>query len=184
MPSTVAVNAANFVRAETDRRFADAAMRGAWGGFLHTREPPPDTAGGHAERDTLASEAVFDLDAGPVTVTLPEAGERFLALVAVDEDHHLVAAVHAAGACTFTRAEVGTRYLYVVARTRADADDPADLAQARALQDALLVTQPPGARLELPNWDPASLGAVRAALLALGATLPDLRGALRPRAAG
>jgi hypothetical protein len=181
VPSTIAVTVDNFVRAETDRRFAEAAARGAWGAFLHTREPPPATAGGYAERDTLASEALFDLDAGPVTITLPAAGERFLALVAVDEDRHLVAAVHVAGACTFTRAQVGTRYLYVVARTRADADDPADLALARALQDALLVAQAPGARLELPNWDPASQDAVRAALLALRATLPDLRGALAAR---
>jgi len=28
-------------------------------------------------RDTLYSSAVFDLDAGPVTITLPEAGQRF-----------------------------------------------------------------------------------------------------------
>jgi hypothetical protein len=181
VPRTIAVTVDNFVRAETDRRFAEAAARGAWGAFVHTRAPPPDTAGGCAERDTLASEALFDLDAGPVTITLPAAGGRFLALVAVDEDRHLVAAVHAAGACTFTRAQVGTRYLYVVARTRADGNDPADLAQARALQDALVVDRPPGARLELPNWDSASLDSVRAALLALRSTLPDLRGSLGAR---
>jgi hypothetical protein len=32
-----------------------------------------------ANRDTLYSAAVFDLDAGPVTITLPDAGQRFMA---------------------------------------------------------------------------------------------------------
>jgi hypothetical protein len=31
-------------------------------------------------RDTLYSSAVFDLDAGPVTVTLPDAGSRFMSM--------------------------------------------------------------------------------------------------------
>jgi hypothetical protein len=177
VPSTVAVNAANFVRAETDRRFAEAATRGAWGTFLHARTAPPDDAGGHVQRDTLASEAVFDLEAGPVVVTLPDAGPRFLALAAIDEDHRVAALVHAPGAHTFTRARIGTRYLYLAARTRADVDDPADLALAHALQDAIVVRQSPGGRLEFPHWDPGGLEAVRTALLSLRATLRDPRGA-------
>jgi hypothetical protein len=34
-------------------------------------------------RDTLYSAAVFDLDAGPVTITLPDPGKRFMSLLAV-----------------------------------------------------------------------------------------------------
>jgi hypothetical protein len=31
---------------------------------------------------------VFDLDAGPVTITLPDAGNRFMTMMLVDEDHY------------------------------------------------------------------------------------------------
>ena len=43
-----------------------------------------------SNRDTLYSMAVFDLDAGPVTVTLPDAGKRFLSLKVINEDHYIV----------------------------------------------------------------------------------------------
>ena len=37
-------------------------------------------------RDTLYSAVVVDLDAGPVTITLPDPGKRFMSLQIVDED--------------------------------------------------------------------------------------------------
>jgi hypothetical protein len=40
-------------------------------------------------RDTLYSIAVFDLDAGPVTITMPNAGKRFMSLQIIDEDQAL-----------------------------------------------------------------------------------------------
>jgi Protein of unknown function (DUF1254) len=39
-------------------------------------------------RDTLYSLSVFDLDAGPVTVTLPNSGQRFMSMQVIDEDHY------------------------------------------------------------------------------------------------
>ncbi len=42
-----------------------------------------------ANRDTLYSTGVFDLDAGPVTITLPDAGKRFLTMIVIDEDHYV-----------------------------------------------------------------------------------------------
>jgi hypothetical protein len=39
-------------------------------------------------RDTLYSLSVFDLDAGPVTVALPDAGQRFMSMQVIDEDHY------------------------------------------------------------------------------------------------
>jgi hypothetical protein len=41
-----------------------------------------------AKRDTLYSPAVFDLDGGPVTITLLDAGERFLSMQVFDEDQY------------------------------------------------------------------------------------------------
>jgi hypothetical protein len=37
-------------------------------------------------RDTLYSHAVFDLDAGPATCTLPDAEKRFTSMIVIGED--------------------------------------------------------------------------------------------------
>lgn len=47
-------------------------------------------------RDTLYSAAVFDLDAGPVTVTLPDAGGRFMAMQVITEDQYVPEVVYTA----------------------------------------------------------------------------------------
>ena len=39
-------------------------------------------------RDTLYSSAVFDLDASPVTITMPDAGPRFMSMQIWDEDEY------------------------------------------------------------------------------------------------
>ena len=128
-------------------------------------------------RDTLNSEAVFDLDAGPVTITLPNAGKRFMSMMAVNQDHYVYEADYSAGSYTFSRTEIGTRYLFIALRTLVDPGNPQDVKQAQALQDAIKVQQRNSGRFEVPNWDPASQKKVRDALLVLNATLPDLRSA-------
>ena len=67
----VLVTPDNFKRAETDMYFAMFVKRGALGTFIHFRELPLEGTGVRPNRDTLYSQAVFDLDAGPVTITLP-----------------------------------------------------------------------------------------------------------------
>jgi hypothetical protein len=64
----VPVSADSFVRAETDMYFGHFASRGGRGRFIHLRELPLEHTGVRPNRDTLNSEAVFDLDAGPVTI--------------------------------------------------------------------------------------------------------------------
>jgi hypothetical protein len=51
---------------------------------------------------------------------------------------------------------------------------PADMESARALQDRIEVRQSDGGKLEMPDWDPQTLGTIRAALTTLAATA-DLR---------
>ena len=93
MSSGILVNVDNFVRAESDRMLADLqAEAGAVNTFGHRREPA-DVAHQtviRMNRDTLYSYAVVDLDAGPATVTLPDSGNRFMSLLAVDQDKGLV----------------------------------------------------------------------------------------------
>ena len=90
-------------------------------------------------RDTLYSSAVFDLDAGPVTITLPDAGKRFMSMQVISEDHYVPEVVYGKGSYTLTKEKVGTRYVAVAIRTLVDPADPKDVEQVHALQDAIKV---------------------------------------------
>ena len=65
---------------------------GGIGKLFHHREPTAIDKQGviRSNRDTLYSSAVFDLDAGPVTITLPDAGKRFMSMQVINEDHYVV----------------------------------------------------------------------------------------------
>jgi hypothetical protein len=125
-------------------------------------------------RDTLYSLAVFDFDAGPVTVTLPDAGSRFISMIAINEDHYVVDVVYRPGSYTFSREKIGTRYALIAIRLLVDPANPRDVEQVHALQDGIKAEQPGGpGRFEVPNWDPVSQKKVRDALVMLGETIPD-----------
>jgi len=129
-------------------------------------------------RDTLYSPAVIDLDAGPVTITLPDPGERFRSMQVINEDHYVVGNVeYSPGDYTYDREKVGTRYVLVALRTLVDPNDPKDVEAVHALQDAAKITQAGMGAFEVPNWDQASQKMVRDALLVLGSTIPDFNGA-------
>lgn len=76
---SVHVSPANFIRAESDLYFGNIAGGGDFGKFMHFRDfgALDNQLVVRQNRDTLCSAAVFDLDAGAVTVTLPDAGSRF-----------------------------------------------------------------------------------------------------------
>ena len=178
---TVIVTADNFNRAETDMYLGVFVKRGALGKFAHVRDLPIDSPVVRLNRDILYSEAVFDLDAGPVKIVLPNPGKRFMSMMAVNEDHYVHEVDYGAGNYTFTKGEVGTRYLFLALRTQVDPDDPKDLEQAHALQDAVTVRQASPGKFEIPNWDPVSQKKMRDALLMMNASLPNLRRAFGSR---
>ncbi len=157
---------------------------GAFGKFLHRREP----AGIDSQtvirlnRDTLYSSAVFDLDAGPVTITMPDAGKRFMSLMIVNEDHYVPSVTYDAGPHTFTREKIGTRYMVVGVRTLVDPVDAKDVADVHRLQDAIKAEQKAGGKFEVPNWDQASQKKVRDALLVLASTIPNFSKAFGTKA--
>lgn len=124
-------------------------------------------------RDTLYSSAVFDLDAGPVTITLPDAGKRFRSMQVINQDQYTQNVIYDAGRYAMTREKLGTRYFVVAIRTLVNPADTKDLEQVHALQGAVKVDQAGPGRFEVPNWDLKSQKRVRDALLILGATLPD-----------
>jgi hypothetical protein len=70
---------------------------------------------------------------------------------------------------------VPMRYLVALVRTLVDPNDPKDLEQVHALQDAITVKQKSIGKWEAPNWDEASQKKVRNLLKALAETLPDTK---------
>lgn len=180
MPVTVD----NFARAESDLYLAGILRdSGATGKFNHRREPASIDKQTviRLNRDTLYSSAVFDLDAGPVTITLPDAGKRFMSMQVINEDHYVPEVAYGAGVRTLTREKVGTRYAAVAVRTLVNPSDPADVEQVHKLQDAIKVSQENAGKFEVPNWDQASQKKVRDALLILATTIPDFKGAFGTR---
>lgn len=182
-PEPVLVTVGNFVRAESDRTLAGMVKMGGFGRFDHTRDPLPldKQVAARGNRDTLYSIAVFDLAAGPVTITLPDAGERFMSMIVIDDDHYVRAVVYGPGSYTYDQATIGTRYVLMGLRMLVDPGQSGDLDQVHALQDAVRVHQDSPGRFEVPDWDQASHAKVRDALLVLNSTLPDLRGAFGSR---
>jgi hypothetical protein len=172
---SIPVTADNFTRAESDRAFAGIVQLGGLGKFHHARELTPldQQPVPRCNRDTLYSMAVFDLDAGPVTVTLPDAGKRFMSIQAIDQDEYVVEVAYGAGRHTYRKEAVGTRYVMVAVRVLVDPNNPEDVKAVSALQDAIRIEQESTGRFEVPDWDEESQKKVREALLVLGATLPD-----------
>jgi hypothetical protein len=179
----IPVTADNFNRAESDMYFTGVVKQGAFGKFHHNREPlsiDKQTVI-RGNRDTLYSSAVFDLDAGPVTVTLPDPRGRFMSLIVLDQDQYALMTVYAPGSFTYTKEQVGTRYVLIGLRTFVDPTDPKDLERAHALQDAVRSEQKGVGSFEVPNWDPVSQKKVRDALIVLAGTIPDTKGMFGPR---
>ncbi len=176
-PTPVGVE--NFVRAESDLYMGKMVKDGGLGQFVHSREPVSINNQNviRMNRDTIYSQAVFDLDAGPVTVTLPDAGKRFMSMMVVSEDHYVPSVFYGAGSHDLTKENVGTRYVFVAIRTLVDPADPKDLEQVHVLQDAIKVSQAGAGTFEVPNWDQESQKKVRDALAVLGSTIPDYNGA-------
>jgi hypothetical protein len=120
----VPVTVDNFKRAESDLYFGNAMKdAGAVGKFGHHREPVAvdKQIVIRPNRDTLYSPALIDLDAGPVTVTLPDAGGRFRSMQVINEDHYVVGdVIYNAGAYTYDKDKAGTRYILIALRTLVD----------------------------------------------------------------
>jgi hypothetical protein len=165
----------NFVRAESDLYFGNIVNDDGFGKFKHHREVSPvdDQLVIRTNRDTLYSAAVFDLDAGPVTITLPDAGKRFMSMQVIDEDQYTPQVIYQAGPHTFSKKNIETRYVIMAVRTLVNPQDAADVKQAHALQDGTKVEQKAIGSFDVPKWDEASQKKVRSALLELAATLPD-----------
>jgi len=174
----VRVTVETYSRAQTDVYFAGVVKSGGFGAFRHGRElaPPAQQGIPRPNRDTLYSFAIVDLDVGPVTITLPEAGNRYMGLQVVNQDQYTPATFYRAGAHTLTREAIGTRYAIAVVRFLVDFSSREDVRQVHALQDAIKLEQARRGSFDIPHWNEADLKTIKAALLQLGTTISDTRG--------
>jgi hypothetical protein len=184
LATSAPVTPENFPRAESDLYFGNFVKDGGFGKFRHRREPT--TAENQTvirlNRDTLYSVAVFDLDAGPVSITLPDAGKRYMSMQVISEDQYTPEVIYGAGKHTFTKEGIGTRYVLLRVRTLIDPNDLKDVLAVHELQDAIKVEPPSGPeKFEVPNWDEVSQRKVREALLILASTLPDTKRMFGPK---
>ena len=166
----ITVNNENFVRAETDRMFAN--LQAAGGGvnrWQHLRAPTAidEQTVIRMNRDTLYSMAVVDISQG-ATVTVPQAGDRYLSLMVVNEDHYIDKIFHDPGAHTLSTAEFDTPYVLLAARVLVDSSDPNDIERVNAIQDGFSVTAASNKPFVLPAYDENSFTATREALLEEG----------------
>ncbi|HEX4414172.1 MAG TPA: DUF1214 domain-containing protein [Lacipirellulaceae bacterium] len=166
----------NFVRAETDLYFSNVVKDAGFGKFFNIREPTPIDRQTviRMNRDTLYSAGVFDLDAGPVTITLPDAGKRYMALQIINQDEFTPLVAYGSDPHTLIKDMIGTRYFIAAVRTLVNPTIAGDLDEVHKLQDAIKVEQKGGpGKFDVPHWDSASQKKVRDALLVLGSTLPE-----------
>ncbi len=96
----VPVTVENFVRAESDLYLGGIIKEsGSIGKFDHNREPAmiDDRTVTRLSRVTLHSSAVFNFESGPVTIMLPNAGDRFMSMPVISEDHYVPKVNYGAG---------------------------------------------------------------------------------------
>ncbi|HTZ22944.1 MAG TPA: DUF1214 domain-containing protein [Streptosporangiaceae bacterium] len=163
------VNADNFARAESDRMFAAVQQDvGAVNRWLHYRVPTPLDRQTviRMNRDTLYSAAAVDISAG-ATITIPDAGRRYMSVMVVNQDHYVNRVFHRPGTHELTTGEFGTRYVVAAVRLLVDPADRDDVAAVNALQDRFGLQASSAEPFVMPAYDRASFDATRTALLEL-----------------
>jgi hypothetical protein len=173
------VNVDSFVRAETDRMFDfvlhDTAGTNQW---MRNKLPTPLDHQPiiRQNRDTIYSAAIVDVSQG-TRLTLPDAGDRYLSAMIVNQDHYIPHIFHDAGVHELTADNCGTDFVLVGVRILVDPDAAADIAVVNALQEQLAVEAGSAIPFSHPEYDEASFASTREHLIALSRGLPDYRGA-------
>jgi hypothetical protein len=158
MSKPIHVNIDNYVRAECDRQFdLLVKMFGGVNKWYHYREVTPidKQPAIRSNRDTFYSGAIVDISKG-ATLTLPETGGRYQTAMIVSQDHYIWA-LDKPGTYEITEKKYGTPWVLVAVRTFIDPNDPADVAAAHKLQDALALNANSAKPFEHPEYDMASL---------------------------
>jgi hypothetical protein len=173
MTGTV-VNVDNFARAETAAMMSGIlTVTGSVNAIYHDRELAPLDRQPviRQNRDTLYSTAIVDISQG-ATFTIPDAGDRYLSVMLINEDHYINRVLHRAGTYELSPAELGSDFIVLAARVLFNPADPADLAEVHQIQDGMELKASASRPFEPEQFDPVSHKATRDALLTLAAGLP------------
>jgi hypothetical protein len=171
----IEVNLDNFVRAATDIEFGKyLALSGGVNRFFHVREPTPidQQPTIRMNRDVIYSMALIDIGGG-ATLSMPEAGERYVSTHILNRDHFTNAVFVGGGEYELTLDEFDTQYVVAIIRTLVDASDPEDVAEVHALQDKMAVTAASSEPFIVPDYDEDSFQAVLKAAIELARYSPD-----------
>ena len=165
----ILVNVDNFVRAETDFQF-ERAVKNAGGinRWAHNRQPTPLDKQFviRMNRDTLYSSAIVDLSEG-AAFTIPEAGDRYLSVMVINQDHYLNRVYYEAGTHELSIKEFHTPYAMVSARILVDPKNAADVKKANTLQDQFGLDSSSAKPFVVPNYDKESYMKTRELIMGL-----------------
>lgn len=170
---SIPVNVDNFTVAETHRMMHDLQNdSGGVNTFRHNRAPAPIDKQTviRMNRDTLYSFAVVDVSGG-ATLTLPDHGDRYLSVMAVNEHHFINLVLHDAGEHQLSTELLGSPHVMLAVRMLVDPADPDDIAAVAALQDQIVLTAASATPFEMPDYDTTTLNETRDALLSLARNL-------------
>ncbi|WP_108259138.1 DUF1214 domain-containing protein [Mangrovicoccus ximenensis] len=178
----VPVDITNFVRAATDIEFEKYhGLAGGVNKLLHIREVTPVERQPtiRMNRDTIYSMVLADISKG-ATLVLPETGDRYISAQVVNQDHYMNKVFLGGGTYALDMETFTTPYVVIIIRTLADASDPADMAAAHALQDAIALEAGATSSFVVPNYDMDDFRAVLKAALELSRFAPDSRDTFGP----
>jgi len=171
----VVVTVDNFARAETAAQFDRSyQLMGGVNTWFHFREPAPidNQTVIRMNRDTLYSGAIVDISKG-ATLILPDAGDRYMSVMVINEDHYINRIFHDPGTYELTMDEFDTPFVLLGIRILVNASDPDDIKQANALQDQFVIEANSAQPYSHPAYDASSYRATYDLLLELGRGVPD-----------
>ncbi len=175
----IPVTVYNFAHAQADFEF-DGILKlsGGVNKWNHNREPTPIDKQNiiRMNRDTLYSFAIIDISKD-ATVTLPDAGDRYMSLMIINNDGYVNETFHGAGTYELTTEKFDTPYVAAGVRILANAEDPADIQKVHELQDQIKIVAASDAPFVLPDYDKASYEATLKALLELSKGMAGTAGA-------
>jgi uncharacterized protein DUF1214 len=101
-------------------------------------------------------------------VTIPQADDRYLSVMVVNEDHYINKTFHDPGEHTLTADEFDTPYVLLAARVVVDSSDPDDIERVNVIQDGFSLTAASNEPFVMPDYDDDSFTATREAVLEEG----------------
>ena len=158
LEANVKVTPETYIRAETDRQFAEIAkMAGGINRFYHFRSPTPLDKQNvvRMNRDTLYSMGIVDTSKG-ATITVPELPkDRYVSVYLVDNDHYTPFVIYSAGTHELPK---DTKYLALGIRIQVfNPKDPNEIALVNKLQDQFVIRANSVDPLPKFKWDLSSL---------------------------